>query len=84
MAYDEDVFTGAVIEEIQNKRAKSTDESWVVMDAMLDDPVDFDDRPEFPDLKDIAQLRYGYSKTKMAVNEDYRIILLMPVDVSGQ
>jgi len=77
-----EITTGMVLEDV--KLPENREEgSWIVMDAKLEQSVTFDEKPTWDELQDVKEGIFGYSKAKMAVNEELNLIVLTPVDISG-
>lgn len=85
MTESDQIFTGQMIEEIQTLRTMRDENSWIVLNYLLEPSsmIEFERQPAMEDLNDIKK-GYGYSKAKMAVNFDLGIIVIQPVDVAGK
>lgn len=75
-----EVRTGMVLEDVEVEGLNEN--VWTVLNAKLENPVEFDEKPTVKDLQD-AKLEYGYSKCKMAVSDERKLIVLSPVEISG-
>jgi hypothetical protein len=78
---NEVIRTGMVLEDVELPENRE-EGSWLVMDAKLEQSMTFEDKPDVDDLN-IARTEFGYSKAKVAVNEELNLIVLTPVDISG-
>ena len=78
---NEEIRTGMVLEDVELPENRE-EGSWIVMDAKLEQSVTFDEKPTLEELQE-TRMEFGYSKAKMAVNEELNLIVLSPVDVSG-
>jgi hypothetical protein len=76
-----EVRTGMVLEDVELPENRE-DGTWLVMDGKLEQSITFDEKPDVDDLN-MAKSEFGYSKAKVAVNEELNLIVLTPVDVSG-
>ena len=79
----EKIRTGTLLEDapVRENRANNV---WTVMNGLLlsDSVREFNEQPSINDLKQL-RIEYGYTKGWININEDKRLIVITPVDVSG-
>ena len=77
----EEVRSGMILEDL-DVTLNEDENIWTILNGKLEEPIEFDGKPTLTQVQTTKDY-YGYSKAKMSLNEEMRLIVISPFDVSA-